>query len=103
MTDERGAPRIDTAQIGDFCRKWRIVEFSLFGSILRDDFRPDSDVDVLVAFDPEAAWSLFDLLAMREELGLLFHRSVDLVEKKDLRNPFRRREILRTRKVVCVA
>jgi hypothetical protein len=51
---------VPTEKIEAFCRKWRIVEFALFGSVLRDDFRPDSDVDVLVTFDPSAPWSLWD-------------------------------------------
>ena len=79
-----------------FRRKWRIKEFSLFGSVLRDDFRPDSDVDVLVSFDQEAHWGLADLGEMTEELEDIFQRSVDLVEKEGLRNPFRRQEILKT-------
>lgn len=87
-------------KIADFCRKWKIIEFSLFGSVLREDFRPDSDVDVLVTFASDAPWSLWELMDMRDELQGLFGRSVDLVEKDGLRNPFRRHEILRTQKVV---
>jgi predicted nucleotidyltransferase len=98
-------PRIDipSDRIAEFCRKWRIAEFSLFGSILRDDFRPDSDVDVLVSFDPQAEWDLFDLVDMRDELMAMFGRDVDLVEKEGLRNPFRRRNILCTREVIYAA
>ena len=77
-----------------------MVEFSLFGSILRDDFRPDSDVDVLVTFSPEARISLFDLVQMKIDLEKIFHRPVDVIEKDALENPFRKREILRTAKVV---
>jgi hypothetical protein len=86
-----------------FCRKWKVTEFGLFGSVLRDDFGPDSDVDVLVSFDPGARWSLWDLFDMRDELGALFGREVDLVEKEGLRNPFRRHEILTTRRVLYAA
>lgn len=89
--------------IADFCRRWKITEFSLFGSVLRDDFRPDSDVDVLVVFDSAAIWSLLDLVTLQDELSRLFGRNVDLVEKSGLRNPFRRHEILRTRKPLYVA
>ena len=88
--------------IQSFCRRWKIKEFSLFGSVLRDDFRPDSDVDVLVSFDPEAHWGLADLGEMTDELKNLFGRDVDLIEKEGLRNPFRRKEILETRKVIYV-
>jgi predicted nucleotidyltransferase len=87
-------------RIEDFCRRWQIREFSLFGSVLREDFGPESDVDVLVSFAPEAEWDLFHLVEMRDELMALFGRDVDLVEKEGLRNPFRRRSILDTREVI---
>lgn len=90
-------------QIAAFCRKWKVTEFALFGSVLTEDFRPDSDVDVLVAFEPEAPWSLWDLGEMRDELTEIFGRDVDLVEKKALRNPFRKHRILSTRQVVYAA
>ncbi len=90
-------------QIERFCRKWMVREFSLFGSVLRDDFRLDSDVDVLVSFQPGHPWSLFDLLDMQDELSAMFHRPVDLVTKGGLRNPFRRHEILTTRRVIYAA
>ena len=92
-------PRIplDRAQIEAFCRKWKIIEFSFFGSVLRDDFRPDSDVDVLVTFAPESAWSLFDIIDAENELKEMFGRDVDLVLRKTVegsRNYIRRGEIL---------
>ena len=93
----------DAGKIAEFCRKWRIAEFALFGSVLRDDFRPDSDVDVLVTFDPDAGWSLFDLVDMQEELTTLFGRHVDLVEADRIRNPFRRHAILRSKEVIHAA
>ncbi len=80
-----------------------IRELSLFGSALRDDFRPDSDIDVLVVFDTAARWSLLDLVDLQRELGELLERPVDLVEKSALRNPFRRQSILASRKVVYAA
>ena len=86
-----------------FCRKWRVQELALFGSVLREDFSPESDVDVLVTFDQEAPWSLWDIIAMRGELEQILGRKVDLVEKDAIRNPFRRREILRTHQVVHAA
>ena len=91
---------LDREKVAEFCQRWKITEFGLFGSVLRDDFRADSDVDVLVTFDPDAQWSLFDLVQMQEELGEMLGRNVDLVEKKGLRNPFRRHSILKTRQVV---
>jgi predicted nucleotidyltransferase len=99
------APRIeiDPDKIDAFCRKWKIAEFALFGSVLREDFRPASDVDILVSFQPDADWSLYDWVDMIEELKQLFGRNVDLLEKTGLRNPFRRHEILTTREVIYAA
>ena len=65
-----------------FCQRWKISEFALFGSVLRDDFGPDSDVDVLVSFAPEAEYSLFDLVHMEDELRNIFGRNVDLVTRR---------------------
>lgn len=90
-------------KLSELCRKWKVKELSLFGSILRDDFSPTSDVDVLVSFDPAAPWSLWDLMDMKEQLEALFGRSVDLVEKEALRNPWRKRRILSTYEVVYAA
>ena len=94
---------IPRKKIAEFCRRWKVVEFSLFGSILREDFRSDSDVDVLVSFSPDAQVSLFDLVQMQNELKAIFKRDVDLVEKDALENPFRKREILNTAQVVYAA
>ncbi len=91
------------SQVEAFCRKWQIEELSLFGSVLREDFSKNSDVDVLVAFKPEARWSLFDFVEMKDELSEILHREVDLVSRGGLRNPFRRHEILSTRQVVYAA
>ena len=91
---------INREAITVFCKKWKIVEFALFGSVLRDDFAPDSDIDVLVSFDSSAHWSLLDFVEMREELKEFFGKEVDLVEKDGLRNPFRRHEIITTRQIV---
>jgi predicted nucleotidyltransferase len=90
---------IPKEKIADFCKKWKIVELSLFGSVLRDDFRPDSDVDVLVTFGPGADWSLFDHVAMEEELSAIFGRKVDMVSRKAIErseNYIRRKAILET-------
>lgn len=91
---------IDHNKVAAFCRQWKIREFSLFGSVLRDDFRSDSDVDVLVSFEPDAEWSLLEFAQIREELTALIGRDVDLVEKEAMRNPFRRKEIFFTREVL---
>ena len=94
---------IPTRKLKTFCRRWHVVEFSLFGSALRDDFSPDSDVDVLVSFSSTAQTSLFDLVQMQIELEDIFCRPVDMVEKEALRNPYRKREILNNALVVYAA
>jgi uncharacterized protein len=72
---------IDRERLETFCKKWKITELSLFGSVLRDDFGPDSDVDVLVTFAPDTRWSLFDIVHIEDELRELFQRDVDLSER----------------------
>lgn len=90
-------------KIAEFCKHWRITEFSVFGSVLREDFRPDSDIDVLVSIDPSAQIGLFEIAQMQIELEKMFKHPVDLVEKEGLRNPYRRSEILSTAQVVYTA
>ncbi|MHB8743848.1 MAG: nucleotidyltransferase family protein [Sulfuricaulis sp.] len=97
---------IDSDSIARFCRRWKITELSLFGSVLRADFRPDSDVDVLVSFAPEAEWSLLDHAAMQQELSALLDRPVDLVSRRAIErsgNWIRRENILSTAEPVYVA
>lgn len=94
---------IDRTLLAEFCRKWRVKELSIFGSALRDDFRPGSDVDVLVVFEEEAEWDAWDHLHAEEELQQLFARKVDLVERGALRNPFRRHHILNHREIIYAA
>ncbi|MEI7657900.1 MAG: nucleotidyltransferase domain-containing protein [Phycisphaerae bacterium] len=94
---------IPTAALVEFARRWRIQELSLFGSILRDDFRPESDVDVLVVLEPDRRPSCEEWLEMNDQLERLFGRDVDLVERNRIANPFRRHEILATRQVVYAA
>lgn len=98
IVDER--LQISQADIAAFCQRWKIVEFSLFGSVLRDDFRPNSDIDVLVTFSPHPGWSLFDVMNMQRELEAMFDRTVDIAEKDQLKNPYRRAEILQTHQVI---
>ena len=90
-------------RIADFCRRWKITEMSVFGSIVRTDFRADSDVDVLVSFEPDAGWTLLDLVTIQEDLTALFGRPVDLIEEAALRNPYRRAAILESRQLVYAA
>ncbi len=94
---------LPTEAIAAFCRKWHVRELSLFGSVLRDDFRADSDVDVLVSFEPGVAFGLWELDEMQEELENAFGRKIDLIEKEALRETSRRERILHARKVVYAA
>ena len=93
-------------EIEKLCRRWQVSELALFGSVLRDDFRPDSDVDVLVTFAPGANWSLFDMVRMQKELESILGREVDLVERKAVEkseNYIRRKRILGSLVPVYVA
>ena len=95
--------QIDKDKIVAFCRKWKIQEFALFGSVLREDFGPDSDVDVLISFSESADWSLYDWVDMIDDLKAIFGHEVDLVEKGTLRNPFRRQAILNNKEIIYAA
>lgn len=90
-------------RIAAFCRRHRIRELALFGSVLREDFRSDSDVDVLVEFEPESHYGLFDLVRMQSELEEILGRKVDLIERSAIeksRNYIRRKAILSTAETV---
>lgn len=94
---------IPQAQIADFCRRWQISELALFGSVVRDDFGPDSDVDILITFAPDAKWSLLDHVRMEQELSDLLCRKVDLLTKRAVEQSpswILRRGILSTAEVV---
>ncbi len=89
-------------KIAAFCRKWKITELALFGSVLREDFGPESDVDVLVSFAPDPPWTLLDQVRMQNDLKQILGRPVDLVTREGIersRNQFRRREILDSARV----
>ena len=90
-------------KIAKFCQRWKIRELALFGSALRDDFGPDSDLDILVTFTADAEWGLFDHVKMQQELQALLQRNVDLISKRALarsQNWLRRQEILNTAQVL---
>jgi len=100
-TEKSGSSNIGrlilTEEIAEFCKRWKIGELSLFGSILREGFRPDSDVDFLVSFTSDADWGLLDHSRMQQELESILHRKVDLVSKRAIersRNQVRSKEIL---------
>ncbi len=97
---------LDQDRIAAFCRRWKVIELALFGSALRSDFRPDSDVDVMVTFAPDADPSLYDLTVMEEELGQIFERRVDVVDRRGVeqsRNWIRRQAVLESAEVIYAA
>ena len=101
----------DTLQIPahslvEFGQRWRVTELALFGSVLRDDFGPESDVDILISFARDAKWHLFDLARMEEELETLLGRKIDLIERRAVEqseNYIRQRHILSTAEPIYVA
>jgi hypothetical protein len=100
------ALQFDPVRIGEFCEKWKVAEFAIFGSALRAELETDSDVDVLVTFRPDSKPSLFDLAQMEEELEGMFGREVDLVTRPGIeasRNYLRRKAILDSAKVLYAA
>jgi predicted nucleotidyltransferase len=102
---EFSAGNLDLSEslISEFCTRWRISEFALFGSVLRDDFDAESDLDILVAFAPDTDWSLLDHVQMEQELEALLGRKVDLLSRRSVErshNWLRRKEILDTAEVV---
>ena len=78
--------KLPEAKIRNFCDRWKVRELALFGSVLRDDFHADSDIDMLVTFSPDADWSLFDHVQMQQELANILERQVDLVSKRASKN-----------------
>ena len=97
---------IPEGQLTDSCRRWKVAEMAIFGSALREDFGCQSDVDVLVSFEEDARWSLFDLVRMEEELEALLGRPVDLLHRpavEQSENYIRRRGILESAEVVYAA
>lgn len=98
------AIRLPQAAIVNFCQRWQVQEFYLFGSVLRHDFRLDSDIDVMVQFAPNAHWG-FEIVDMKQELEGMFGRKVDLLTKKAIEqseNWIRRKEILETARLIYV-
>ena len=94
---------IPREKIVEFCSKWEIREFALFGSVLSEDFCSDSDIDVLVTFSENAKHTLFDLVNMENELEEIFGRKVDIVSRRGIessRNYLRRNAILNSAEAV---
>ena len=93
-------------KLAELCKRWKIVELSLFGSVLRDDFGPDSDVDIMIEFDLDGTPSLFDLMTIGTEMSEIIGRPTDIITKAGIensRNPFLKREILSSAEVFYAA
>lgn len=94
---------IDDSIILSLAKKYRVKELALFGSVLRNDFNDLSDIDILVEFDDNKEYSLFDLFTIKDEFEKAFGKDVDLIEKNSIRNPYRRENILKNAKVIYAA
>lgn len=92
---------LDANLVAEICQQHAIRELALFGSVTRDDFRPESDVDVLIDFEPDARVGLFEFVGIRDKLAALVGREVDLVTKRML-SPYFKDEVLANREVVYV-
>ena len=90
----------DSQELAALCRRWQVRKLALFGSVMRDDFRPDSDVDVALSFAPESHWSLGDVVDLQEDLQRFFGRDVDVVELEAITNPISRKIILGSMQLV---
>ena len=97
---------VSTEKLAAFCKRWLIIELALFGSVLRDDFGPESDVDVLVRFEPNVRHTLLDMVRMEDELCSMLGRKVDLIERTAIEkspNYIRRKAILQSAKTIYAA
>ncbi len=104
--EEKKPIEIPSDEIDKFCRKWGISELALFGSVVRDDFNKDSDIDILITFESGTKHGLFDMVSMQDELEEIFGRKVDLVSRRGVessRNHIRRRNILDSARVIYAA
>ena len=93
-------------KIKAFCHRWKIAELALFGSVMREDFNMNSDVDVLVSFSSGVVWSLLEQIKMNQELSELIGRKVDLISKRAIeknQNWIIRNEILNSAETIYAA
>jgi predicted nucleotidyltransferase len=95
--------QISKDQIEAFCRRFGVEELSLFGSVLRDDFGPESDIDVMLKFLPGHGFTFENTPEIQDDLERIFGRPVDVIEKDRVRNPIRRRAIMNSYRVVYAA
>lgn len=96
--------QVDSGLLAAFCERWSVRELAVFGSVLRDDFGPDSDVDVMVVFEAGSRTGYFDWPDMQDELSAIFGgRTIDLVERRCIQNPFIRHHALTHRRILFAA
>ncbi len=103
MTDVSPETLPTEKALSALCQRWLIKELSLFGSLARGEAGPESDADVLVTFQPEEHWDLWDMVDLRDELADLFGRPVDVVVEGAIRNPIRRQSIMRDQRRLYAA
>jgi predicted nucleotidyltransferase len=101
-TVQLGDAEVDAAKLADLCRRYGVTELSLFGSAVSGQLRPDSDIDVLVEFDPAARIGIFKFESLVESLEALVGRKVDLVTKRGLK-PWVRPQVLREARIIYAA
>jgi len=97
---QRNGVFLNYADVIRLCKKYCIIEFSIFGSSIRDDFTQDSDVDILVSFDRNSKTTLFDIIELEDEISSLLNRKADIVDKDSLKNPIRKNKIISTREIL---
>ncbi len=103
MTIAQSGIQLPTHHIKEFCDKYGVEQFALFGSVLRDDFGPDSDVDVMLKFKPGHGFTFENTPDIQDELQAMFGRRVDVIEMGRIRNPIRRRAIMSSHRVIYAA
>jgi hypothetical protein len=94
---------VPTKGLSDLCLRWKISELGVFGSVVRPDFAAASDVDVVLRFQKDSSWDLFDIVRLRDELATLFGRPVDIVEEDAVQNPYMLASIRKTKRVLYAA
>jgi predicted nucleotidyltransferase len=94
---------LNYSDVSRLCKKYCIIELSIFGSSIRDDFTQNSDVDILVSFEHNSKITLFDIMELEKEFSEILNKKVDIVEKESLKNPIRKNKILSTREIIYAA
>jgi uncharacterized protein len=84
-------------------KKYSLSEVALFGSVIREDYSDNSDIDILISFTANSKKSLFDIINLKYDFECILNRKVDVIEKSALKNPFRKNEILKTARVIYAA